>query len=95
MLAFKVLRETWHGSIRTGTVSSTDNTVTALIDWFDGSKSETVTLAGAIARACQFSSEIHAVGYSNGRDDIAYLFWEQGGRGGPTLPACMTPLCFR
>ena len=80
VLAFKVGRETWHGSIRPGTVSSDDNTVTARIDWFDGSKSETVILAGAVACACQFSSEMHAVGYSNARDNIARLLG--GARGG-------------
>ena len=80
VLAIKVARETWHGSIRPGTVSSDDNTATALIDWFDGSKSERVILAGAVACACQFSSEMHAVGYSNARDDIARLLG--GARGG-------------
>ena len=46
VLAFRVGREIWHGSIRTSTVSATDEKVTALIDWFDGSSIETVVLAG-------------------------------------------------
>ena len=88
VLAIKVARETWHGSIRPGTVSSDDNTVTALIDWFDGSKSERVILAGAVACACQFISEMHAVGYSNVRDDIARLLGGERGVGSSAYRLC-------